>query len=170
MLKIINDLRPFFEDNYRRINVREYARILKISPPTASKLLQSCQKEELLKKEEEKQYFYYFADKDSGLFIDLSRIYWKSALENCGILGYLGEELMSPIIILFGSLSKAEAKGDSDADLAVFTPTKKEINLADFENKLKRTIHIFMFKNKKDVKNPELLNSILNGYKLKGGW
>ena len=51
MLKIINDLRPFFEDCYRRVNVREYAKIMHISPPTASKILDSYHHENLLCKE-----------------------------------------------------------------------------------------------------------------------
>ena len=54
MLKIIYILKPFFEDNYRRINVREYARLQKISPPTASKILEQMHKEKLLKKETER--------------------------------------------------------------------------------------------------------------------
>lgn len=55
MLKIFNNLEPFFENNYKRINVREYARLKKISPPTASKLLSELQKEDLLEREDEKK-------------------------------------------------------------------------------------------------------------------
>ena len=170
MLKIINDLVPFFEDNYRRINVREYARIKNISPPTASKLLQGYNKEGLLKKEEEKQYFYYFANKESRLFIDLLRLYWKIRLANAGFLEYLRKEIVSPVTILFGSVSKAEAKKDSDIDIALFTSTTRKLSLEIFEKKLKRKIQLFMFKERSGVKNPELLNNILNGYILLGGW
>ena len=81
MLQIINILKPFFEDCYRRINVREYGRIIKVSPPTASKILKNFEKEKILKKEREDPYLYYYANKDSDLFIDLSRIYWKSKLK-----------------------------------------------------------------------------------------
>ncbi len=170
MLKIFNALRPFFENNYRRINVREYARIQKMSPPTASKLLQSYQKEGILKKEEEKQYFYYFANKESDLFIDLSRVYWKIVLEDSGLIKALSEKLLSPVIIIFGSLSKAEVKEDSDIDIAIFTATRKELNVNEFEKKLKRKIQLFLFKDRENVKNTELLNNILNGYKLRGNW
>ena len=48
MLNIINNLKPFIEDSYRRINVREYSRLMKISPPTASKTLFELSKEGLL--------------------------------------------------------------------------------------------------------------------------
>ena len=170
MLKIIDTLKPFFEDNYRRINVREYARIIKVTPPTASKLLENYRKEGLLKKEEEKQYIYYFANKESNLFVDLLRIYWKYNFEKIGLIKFFEESSLNPLIILFGSLSKAEAKIDSDVDIAIFTATEKNIKLNNFEKKLKRTIHIFCFKNKEDVKSSELLNNILNGYLINGRW
>ncbi|MEM4358295.1 MAG: nucleotidyltransferase domain-containing protein [Candidatus Pacearchaeota archaeon] len=170
MLEIFNTLKPFFEDCYRRINVREYARIQKISPPTASKILEKLHKEGLLKKEKENLYNYYFANKDSEFFIELSRIYWKRILEDSGLLEELEKNLLNPIIYLFGSLSKAEAKVDSDIDIAIFTPKKKEINLEKFEKLLKRKIQIFVFKDMKDVKNEELLKNILNGFKIKGSW
>jgi len=170
MLKIINDLKPFFEDNYRRINVREYARMMKISPPTASKLLQEYFKEGLLIREEEKQFNYYFANKKSDLFVDLSRIYWKNILRKSRIIETLETELLQPVIILFGSLAKAEAKKDSDIDLATFTPTNKKIDIKKFERKIKRKIHLFLFKDRTDVRNPELLNNILNGCRIRGNW
>ncbi len=168
MLEIINNLKPFFEDCYRRIHVREYARIIRISPPTASKLLGKMHKKGLLKKEVGKQYLLYYANKDSELFVDLSRIYWKLKLKSSGLLDSIEENFLSPIVILFGSLSKAEAKKDSDIDLAIFTITKKKIELLRYEKKLKRNIQLFIFKSIENVKNKELLNNILNGYKIMG--
>ncbi len=168
MLEIINTLKPFFEDNYKRIHIREYARLQKISPPTASKILEKLHKENLLKKENDKIYIYYYANKDSELFVDFSRIYWKIILDNSGLLKKLEEQFLTPVIFLFGSLSKAEAKHNSDIDLAIFTITKKELKLNKYEKLFKRKIQIFVFKNIEDVKNKNLLNNILNGYKLNG--
>lgn len=170
MLKIINDLSPFFEDCYRRISVREYARIRKISPPTASKLLEGYRKAALLKKEEERRFFYYFADKGSGMLIDLSRMYWKAKLHDAGMIGLLESRYPGSVIILFGSLSKAEAKPDSDVDLAVFGPGRKEADASGPERKLKRKVQVFVFSSREDVKSAELLGSILNGYKISGDW
>ena len=170
MLEIFNTLKPFFEDCYKRINVREYARMQKISPPTASKRLESLHQENILKKEKERIYIYYFANKDSEFFTDLSRIYWKAVLEKTGFLEELESLFLNPVICLFGSLSKAEAKHDSDIDLAIFTPSKKEVSFEKYEKLLKRRIQIFVFKDLEDVKSKELLNNILNGYKLKGTW
>ena len=165
MLKIINDLKPFFEDCYRRINVREYAKIIGVSPPTASKLLNFYNSRNLLLRTTYKNNILFFANKDNRDFIDLSRIYWRNELEN--LLSYLEKKLVDPAIILFGSLSKAEVKHDSDIDLAVFAQ-KKNLTILSFEKSLKRKVQIFWFDSFQVMKNKELSNSILNGYILTG--
>lgn len=165
MLKLINNLKPFFEDCYRRINVREYAKLADVSPPTASNLLYKYYSENLLLKEKYRNYLFFYANKESRNFIDLSRMYWHCKLKE--LLSYVEKELTNPAIILFGSLSKAEAKSDSDIDLAVFA-RKKEMNLSHFEKKLKRKIQVHWFKSFEDIKNKELANNILNGYTLSG--
>ncbi len=170
MLKIFNDLEPFFRDNYQRINVREYARIRKMSPPSASALLSNLEKEGLLNVEKEKNYIYYHANREDREFIELSRIYWHKIFQKTGLIKYFEKELIEPIIILFGSFSKAEIKKNSDIDLAVFTFSTKKLETAKYEKVLGRKIQIFTFKDKNDIKNKELLNNILNGYKIIGGW
>jgi len=165
MLNIINNLKPFFEDCYRRINIREYSRIMNLSPPTASKLLSNYGKEGLLLMEKDKNYIYYYTNKSSKDFIDLSRIYWK--LKFLDLLDYLNKNLLSPTIILFGSLAKAESKFDSDIDLCIIA-RKKELKLLEFEEKFKRKIQLFVFDSIKDIKNKELANNIINGYVLNG--
>ena len=165
MLKIIEELSPFFEDCYRRINVREYAKLMKMSPPTASKVLDSYYSESLLLKEKFRNYIMFYANKDSNHFIDLSRIYWSIKLKE--LMDIMEKSLTAPTIVLFGSLSKAETKADSDVDLAVFAH-KKTLGLSSFEKKLKRKIEIFWFASLKDIKNRELANNIINGYLLRG--
>lgn len=165
MLKVINELEPFFEDCYRRINVREYAKIIKVSPPTASKILAFYNEKNLLLKDKYKNYILFYANKESGDFIELSRIYWRHALKD--LLDLMENKLISPTIVLFGSLSKAEAKSDSDIDLAVFAH-KKDLDTALFEKKIKRKIQMFWFNSLGDVKPKELANNIINGYVLRG--
>jgi len=165
MLNIINNLRPFIEDCYRRINVREYARLMKISPPTASKTLLELNKEELLTVERDRNYIFYYANKKNKLFIDLSRIYWKIKLTP--LLDYLEKEIVNSTAILFGSLSKAETKKSSDIDLCIISH-KKEFDLEKFEKILNRKIQLFSFSSLVNIKNKELVNNILNGYILAG--
>lgn len=164
MLNIINNLSPFFEDCYRRINVREYAKLIKVSPPTASKMLGEYYKEGLLKKQEERNYIFFFANPENSLFVDLSRIYWKIKLKE--IVKEIEEKTVNPIIILFGSLSKAETMPNSDIDLAIIAD-KKDIDINLFEDKLKREIQLLWFEDLSKI-NKELKNNILNGYILSG--
>ena len=165
MLKIINDLAPFLNDCYRRLNVREYAKLLKISPPTASKVLESYFKESILSRENFKNYIFYHANIESRDFIDVSRIYWRHELD--GLLEYLERNLANPSIVLFGSLSKAEAMPESDIDLAVFSG-RKELKISQFESKLRRRIQIIWLDWLGSLKNVVLAKNIVNGYILKG--
>jgi predicted nucleotidyltransferase len=169
MLEIFNRLHPFIEDCYKRYSVREYAKKIKVSPPTASKILRDLNKENLLNSEGFRNLIFYWVNKEEKLFIDLSRIYWHTKLKDAGLLEYLEKELVKPTIILFGSLSKAENKLDSDIDLAILG-TKDNYNpdLKKFERILKRKIQIISSNDLKSIKNIDLANNILNGYILRG--
>lgn len=165
MLKIFNYLEPFFEYSYQRMGVREYARMKKISPPSASTLLHDYHKEGLLTREEDKKYIYFEANRDNPVFVNLSRIYWLTQLRNSGLIEYLEKELVDPLIILFGSFSKAEVSSRSDIDIAI-KASKKKLNLAQFEKKLKRNIQVVFYEDAKI----NLQRSILNGFILFGSW
>ena len=165
MLNIINNIKPFIEDCYRRINVREYSRLMKISPPTASKTLSKLNKEGLLSIEKDRNYIFYYANKNNEIFIDLSKVYWKIKLNK--LVNFLDKNLINPTIILFGSLCKAETKDNSDIDICIIG-NKKEINIKSFQDNLNRKIQLFFFNSIKDIKNKELANSIINGYIMKG--
>jgi len=165
MLNVINNLKPFFEDCYKRINVREYSRLMKISPPTASKMLFELKNEGLLLIERYRNYIFYYANKNNKVFVDLSRIFWSLRLDN--LVNYFNKNLTNPTIILFGSLSKAETKNDSDIDICIIGH-KKELNMKNFENNLKRKIQLFFFNSIKGINNKELANNIINGYRLEG--
>jgi|TARA_Y100000034_G_C6879951_1_gene403025 predicted nucleotidyltransferase len=167
MLNIFNNLSPFIEDCYRRFSVREYAKHIKVSPPTASKILKDLHSKTLLKKETFRNFIFFWADKENNIFIELSRIYWKEKFKSSGLAEYIEKSLTTPTVILFGSLSKAETKIDSDIDLAIFGSTKK-LNLKIYEKKLKRNIQIFNFPSINKVKNRDLLNNIINGTILIG--
>lgn len=165
MLKIINTLRLFFEDCYRRINVREYSRVMRISAPTASKILFEMNKGGLLKMEKDRNYIFFYANKENRDFVELLRIYWRGKLRE--VIDYLEKDITSPTIILFGSVAKAETREDSDIDIAVFGH-KKNLDLSTFEKRLKRKIQIFWFSSIKKVNNKELVNNIINGHILSG--
>jgi predicted nucleotidyltransferase len=164
MLTEINNLAPFIEDNYREINVREYARLKKISPPHASKILKNLTKQKLLKFREERRNFLFKANRESKILLEITKIYWELKLEK--LIFLLNEKTYANTITLFGSLSKLENTPKSDIDIAIFG-REKEINLKKLEKEYKRKIQLFFFENiDKTPKNLKL--AILNGHRLKG--
>lgn len=165
MLEIINNLKPFFEDCYREIGVREYSREIKVAPPTASKMLKEFFDQKLLNKREERGFLLFNTNRESSALKNLSRIYWEEKLKE--LIQQVFEELHPSAIILFGSLSKLEVTKDSDIDIAVFTKFKKKINLKKLEEKLHKEIQLFTFESLDKV-NKELKISISNGYILYG--
>ncbi len=166
MLKIIYNLHPFIEDCYKEVGVREYSRIIKITPPTASKILKEFELEGLLKKRVDRGYLLFRANRESFVLRDLSRIYWKQRLKR--VIEYINSQFYEPTIILFGSLTKLETKKDSDIDLAIFTEIKKDINLEKFEKDFGRKIQLFKFKSLSGINSKELKTNILNNYIIQG--
>jgi len=167
MLKIINELSFFFEDCYREISVREYSRISKIAPPTASKILKGFEKEKLLIEREDKRHLLFKANRESETLKLLSKIYWQEKLSK--LIDSLNNYYFNPTIILFGSVSKLECNKNSDIDLVVVSENTNEFKkLKDFEKKTGREIQMFVVKDIKDLKNEYLINNVLNGYTLQG--
>ncbi len=165
MLKIFNNLGPFFEDCYREFSVREYAKIVDLSPPTASKILKGFVEEGFLIKREERNLLLFCVNRENLNFRNLSGIYWRNRLEN--LIDKLDEEYYLPSVILFGSLSKLEVNQNSDVDLVVLSKFDKKIDLSIFEKRLKRKIQLFCYDSiDKIPKN--LRNNVLNGFVLKG--
>ncbi len=157
MLKIFNELKPFFEDSYRDISVRQYAGMTEISPPTASKTLRELEKESLLISENKGIYIYFRANRESFMFKQLSRLYWYKTLYS--LTEKIHEMIAYKRIILFGSLTKAENTLKSDIDLYLESESR-EINVSDIEKKLKRKVQLHFINS---MKNENLKKNIEQG-------
>ena len=166
MLNIINNLRPFFEDCYREINVREYAKSSGCSPPTASKRLKNYAGEKLLLQRAEYNRLLFSANRTSADFRDLARCYWRHRLSP--LIQNMERALTTPAAMLFGSLAKGEARRDSDVDIAIFAPAKKPLETAALQRQFGREITIHWFNAPAGIPNEHLRNNILNGYVLTG--
>jgi predicted nucleotidyltransferase len=165
--RINNDLDIFFEDTSREVSVREYARMKKMAPATASKLLKNYKKESILKMSEDKGYLIFRLNKESFVSRKLSLIYWSLKLDD--FLKDLEKFYGYPTVILFGSIEKCENLSDSDIDLVILSEKRGEFpSLGKFEKKYGREIQLFNFKSPKDISNKNLLNNVLNGSVLMG--
>jgi len=167
MFKNLNTLLLFFKEPNREFNVREVARIVKIAPATASKVLKELKKNKIVKERQERQLLLYKASL-SDEYKDLKIYYNKRKLKDSGLLEELNKFYLKPTIILYGSYSYGLDDTTSDIDILLITEKKTQLDLKKYEKKLGREIHIFIFKSIKNIKNEHLVNNILNGIVLQG--
>lgn len=170
MDKIVN---LFLTDSYSKFNVREVARLTRLSPSTASKYLNRLVEEGILKRGVERNYILYSADAESKHFRDLKIYHNIKRIRLSGVIDFIEKELNYPeAILLFGSFVKGENRKESDVDLFILSESEQTLKLEQFEKKLGAKIQIFLY-TRKDVEkmkksNRELLNNIINGITLGG--
>ena len=169
MFKELNILRIFFEEPNREFNVREAARILKISPATASKELERLAKLGLLKSRKERMLILYKSNLEDDFYRDIKIFYNIRKIKDSGLLEALNRFYLKPAVVLFGSSAFGIDAETSDIDLLVISESRKEFSdLSEFEKRLKRKIQIFAVKSLKDLKNEHLINNVINGMIVQG--
>jgi|SRR3989344_4334568 len=169
MFKEINILEPFFEEPNKEFNVRELARILKITPATASKKLKAFKEERMLKHRRERMLDLYRADLESSAYLDIKVYYSISKLRNSGLIAALNEFYIKPTIILFGSVAKGLDTDTSDIDIVIVSENSREFpKQKEFEKKLGKEMQIFAVKRLGELRNKHLINNVLNGMVLQG--
>ena len=159
-------LRLFLDSPTESFRLREIARLTKISPPSVINYLKEFEKEGLIRKQIKREIPFYTSIRDNSNFILYKKISIIFELNNSGLIDYLWDKLSPEAIILYGSYSKGESIENSDVDLFILGKDKN-IELANFEKKLNKRIHILFKESTKEIPN-ELKNNILNGVILKG--
>jgi predicted nucleotidyltransferase len=158
----------FFINPTNKLRVREIERALKLPLPSVIIYCKELQKEGILTKIEIGNVVFYASDRTNKNFLLEKRIYNLKTLYSSGLVEFLKIELSNPSIIVFGSYSKGEDDEKSDIDLYIETPSKKELNLKKYEEKLQRKIQAFRHKKISEIKNNGLINNIINGILLNG--
>lgn len=166
-------LEVFISEPEKEFHVRQISKSLKKSPTTISKYLKILEKKGILKSEEKLNHLLFRAYSEKENFKRLKKEYNLKKIEDSGLVDYLIKTLNYPkTIILFGSYANGENISNSDIDLFVLSPIKKEISLSRLEEKLKCPINLIVKSiqefDKMKEKNPELLNNIINGTILYG--
>jgi predicted nucleotidyltransferase len=169
MFNELNILKPFLEDPLKEFNVRELAKVIKITPATASKHLKYFTKESILKYRKERNYDLYKANIENQYFRDLKVYYSIIKIKKSNIIEELNKFYIKPTIILFGSTATGYDTKESDIDLVIISEKKDDfLKQKEFEKKLKKTLQIFIVKELKNLKNPYLINNVLSGIVLQG--
>ncbi|PIN91346.1 hypothetical protein COU57_00880 [Candidatus Pacearchaeota archaeon CG10_big_fil_rev_8_21_14_0_10_32_14] len=150
----------FLEGNVS-LSVRDIAKKSKIPSSTAQRYLNELKKEGLIDKENRAIITPYY--KFLKTFFIINKIH------STGLYDYLTKELNPSLIILYGSARKGEYNKQSDLDLFIESPVKKELKLSDYEKKIGLTIHL-MIKDDLNKVNEDLIVNLYNGIKLYGSF
>jgi hypothetical protein len=170
MFKELSIMELFFESPSREFNVREAARLLKIAPATASKILKVLSRKGLLISRKYRRFNLYKSNLDSDFYRDL-KVFWNTRrIKESGLIESLNLFYLKPTIILFGSASVGIDTETSDFDIVIISEKTKEFADREiFEKKLKRKLQLFAVRGLKDLRNEHLINNVLNGITLQGG-
>lgn len=152
-------LELIFEHPNKTFSVREIAKKTGIPSSSVQRYLERLRKENLL-------------DKENKLIINSYTKFLKSffiveKIYKFGLIDYLKEQLNPSLIVVFGSIHKGEYDCESDIDLFVESSVKKELDLKNFEKKLKHKIQLFVHSSIEKLQ-PHLFNNVANGIKLYG--
>src|SRR3989344_1903144 len=128
MFKELNIMKLFFEEPTREFNVREVARLLEISPATASKELKAFVKKGLLKERKERILNLYKADLESDLYKDLKIYYNTRKIKDTKLIDSLNKFYLKPAIVMFGSCASGIDTETSDFDLLLISEKTKEFS------------------------------------------
>ena len=170
-----NLLNFFIKEPEKEFHVRQLSIIFNKSPTTISNYLKNLEKKQILKSEKKFNHLFFKANTPNQQFKQLKLNYNLNLLHNSGLIKYLIKKFNHPTaIILFGSFAKAENISLSDIDLLIINPSKKQINLQNFEKKTQHKIQLFVH-SKKEIDNmkktnKDLLNNWINGITLYGFW
>lgn len=169
MFRELNTMKLFFEEPTREFNVREVARLLKISPATASKELRLLSKKGMLTGRRERILNLYKANLDSDFYRDLKIFYNLRKIRDSGLVDALNKFYLKPAIVLFGSAASGMDTETSDFDMLVISEkTARFPETEKFDKKLNRELQFFVVKDVRDLKNEHLINNAINGITLQG--
>ena len=167
-------LKILFEESYREFHLRLLARLTKLNPNTVLTLTHTLANERIIKKHKHRdtRLVIVKANTESRDFKLLKQFYNIKKLYQSGLIDHLEKTYDHPTIILFGSYNKAENRPGSDIDLFIVTDYTRVCDVSQYSKKLGAEVQLFVHSrqefNQIKKTSKELLNNVLNGYKLTG--
>src|SRR3989338_3774573 len=118
-----------------KLNQRQTAKLLKVSPTAVAKSISKLEKEGIIIKEKQGDMNLNLItlNRDSKKTMELKRAENLRLIYESGLNEFLEDELPGATVILFGSYSRGDDTTSSDIDIAVIGRKEKEISLEEFE-------------------------------------
>lgn len=163
-------LELFFNEPTKQWHFEEIIKAAKISRPQAVYWLRKFARAGIIKRIKPRGKMpYYLACYKSPDYQTKKRLFSLSKMEQAGFLKHLTGLPKAQTIIIFGSMSRWDWYNESDIDVFIYGTTKG-LEYGKYRVALHRKLQIFVCQNKEDLKkfSPELLQNILEGYRVKG--
>lgn len=153
----------------QKLNQREIARTLKVTPAGVAKALLKLEKENITTIEKNKVMNLNLVSLNrTQSILKLKQLENLQQIYELNLVNFLEEHFPGTTIILFGSFARGEDILNSDIDIAIIGAKPKTINLEFFEKYVERQININYYSSFKDI-NKELKENLFNGIVLAGG-
>jgi len=153
----------------QKLNQRELAKELNVSPAGVAKAIQLLEKKEFIHIEKHHSMNLQLITLHRTPYImRLKQTENLKQLYELALIDYLEENYPGTTIILFGSYAKGEDTTTSDIDIAIIGAKHKQVDMHIFEKKLERQININNYNSFKDIAT-ELKENLCNGIILTGG-
>ncbi|MEK6938645.1 MAG: nucleotidyltransferase domain-containing protein [Nanoarchaeota archaeon] len=158
-------LRLLFTKTGVKLNQREIANFLKVSPPAVMKALPNLNN--FIKISKDKRWSIEL-NRSEHKVMQLKRADNLKQIYESGLADFLENKFPGATIILFGSYSRGEDLINSDIDIAVIGRKDKLIDLGKYEKELERQINIHFYDSFTKI-HKNLKENLCNGILLTGG-
>lgn len=135
-------LEIFFQEPTNLHFIREIGKRIKLAPTSVRNNVQDMLKTGLILNKKARPFDGFVANRDNDLFLFYKRAYNLYSLYE--LKQYITRRLYPKNTILFGSYSRGEDIESSDVDILIISNTKRELNVSEFEKRLKRKINIMI--------------------------
>jgi len=158
-------LRLLFVKAGLKLNQRDIANFLKVSPPAVLKALLGLNM--YIKQSKDKRWVIELNRSDHKI-MQLKRVDNLKQIYESGLADFLENEFPGTTIILFGSYSRGEDLINSDIDIAIIGRKNKLIELEKYEKELERQINLNFYDSFTKI-HKNLKENLFNGILLAGG-
>ncbi len=160
-------LEVFFKEPTTIHFIKEISREIGLAHTSVRKYVKKMLEENIIRREKSRPFDGFVANRENENFIFYKRVYNLYTLKE--VNDFLVKTMWPKLIVVFGSYSRGEDVESSDIDIIIISNVRKEINLTQFEEKLKRKINLLVV-DKLENLDKKIIKKVYNGMVLYGSF